>query len=150
MSFRKSGSLLTPLAAAVMAAAGLVSVSAHAGPDAMRVTRDPQTGQLRAPTAEESKSLDAAAAKARGAKSERRVGMVTGRLNPQAIVHADGTVEQELDETSLSYSVAQRKPDGSIEMVCVSGSDAAQKALKAPKFANRMSSQAAKEHQHDK
>ena len=79
----------------------------------------------------------------------QKVGMLTGKLNPQPVVHADGTVSQELDAGSMMYTVARRNADGSIEMVCVNGSEAAQKALKAPTFAKR-SSAAAKEHFHVK
>ena len=114
------------------------SVPAFAAPEAgMRAARDAQTGQVRAPTAEESKTLDAAATKLRAAKGDRRVGMASGTLNPQALTHADGTVEQELDESTLSYSVARRNADGTVEMVCVQGKDAASKAMKAPQFASR-------------
>ena len=116
----------------------MASVPAFAAPEAgMRAARDAQTGQVRAPTAEESKTLDAAAAKLRAAKGDRRVGMASGTLNPQALTHADGTVEQELDESTLSYSVARRNADGTVEMVCVQGKDAASKAMKAPQFASR-------------
>lgn len=147
MSFRKSASLLSPLAAAALAAAGLASVSAHAGSEhGMRVTRDAQTGQLRAPTAEENKALDEAAAKGRAAgKAKQRVGLATGRLNPMSTVAADGTVMEELDESSLAYTVVRRNADGSLDMSCVTGSEAAQKALKAPKFASRPVAKAAKE-----
>lgn len=79
----------------------------------------------------------------------QKVGMNTGRVNPQPVVHANGAVEQELDATTLSYSVARRRADGSIEMVCVEGAEAAGKALKSPAFAKRQSP-VAKEHAHDK
>lgn len=134
MNLRVSG--LTT--ATVVALAAMASAPALAAADAgMRAARDAQTGQVRAPTAEESKALDAAAAKVRAAKGNARVGMASGKLNPQAVTYADGTVEQELDESTLSYSVARRNADGTIEMVCVQGKDAAGKALKAPQFASR-------------
>ena len=62
-----------------------------------------------------------------------------------SVMHADGAVQLELDESSLMYSVARRNADGTIERVCVEGSEAANKALKAPKFASRPVSKAAKE-----
>ena len=72
--------------------------------------------------------------------------MASGTLNPQALTHADGTVEQELDESTLSYSVARRNADGTVEMVCVQGKDAASKAMKVPQFASRLAaSKASKE-----
>ena len=134
MNLRVSG--LTTVA--VVALAAMTSAPALAAAEAgMRAARDAKTGLVRAPTAEESKTLDAAAAKLRAAKGDRRVGMASGTLNPQAITHADGTVEQELDESTLSYSVARRNTDGTVEMVCVQGKDAASKAMKAPQFADR-------------
>ena len=133
--------------AALVALAAMASAPALAAADAgMRAARDAKTGLVRAPTAEESRALDAAAAKVRAAKGGARVGMASGKVNPQAVTHADGTVEQELDESTLSYSVARRNADGTIEMVCVHGKDAANKAMKAPQFASRPAvSQARKE-----
>lgn len=149
MSLRVSGLSTAAVAAmvALAAVATLASPPAQAAAEAgMRAARDAKTGQLRAPTAEESKALDAAA-KLRAAKGNARVGMVSGKLDPQPIKHADGTVEQELDESTMSYSVARRNADGSIEMVCVQGKDAATKALKTPQFAGRPAvSKATQEH----
>lgn len=69
----------------------------------------------------------------------QRVGMVSGRANPQAQRMADGSIVQELDASTLSYTVARRNADGTIEMVCVNGSEAAEKAMKAPTtFAKRV------------
>ena len=146
MSFRISGLTTAPWAA--LAALALASTPALAGPESgMRAARDAQTGQVRAPTAEESRTLDAAAARTRAAKGAKRVGMASGAVNPQSTMTADGAVQLELDESTLSYSVARRNADGTIEMVCVEGSEAANKALKAPKFASRPVMKAAKEQQ---
>ena len=138
MSFRNF--LFTPAATAALVAAGLSVFPTHAGTEAgMRVARDPASGQLRAPTAAESKALDA--------KSTRApVGMVTGTANPQPVLRADGSTALELDASTMVYTVARRAADGSIEMVCVNGSEAANLAVKTKKLAGK----AAKEHQHDK
>jgi hypothetical protein len=112
---------------------------------AQRVTRDAETGALRNPTAAESKALDAAAAKAAAAKSTARVGLATGKLNPGPVRHANGMVSHELDESTLSYSVMRRNPDGSMTMVCVTGAEAAQQALQG----TQALAAADKEHQHD-
>lgn len=114
---------------------------------AASATANAQNVQLSANNAAEARAhLDASVkAAARGQK----VGMVSGKLNPKAVVLADGTVSQELDAGSMMYTVARRNADGSIEMVCVNGADAAHKALKAPASAQR-SSQVAKEHTHVK
>jgi hypothetical protein len=77
------------------------------------------------------------------------VGMVTGRANPQPVKMANGAVGQELGAGTLMYTVARRNADGTVEMVCVSGPEAAQKALKAPVAAKRVS-QLSKEQTHVK
>lgn len=141
MSFRVSSLTM----AAAMALATLAIAPAFAAPDGMRVARDQQTGQVRAPTAEESRMLDAATARMREAKGNKRVGMATGKIDPQPVVHANGSVALELDESSLTYTVAKRNADGTIEMVCVEGSEAAQNALKAPQLASAHVHKAAKE-----
>ena len=146
MSFRVSAMSTAPLAAAVLALTALTAAPAFAAPEAgMRVARDSKSSPVRAPTAEEAKVLDAATAKMRAAKGNQRVGMASGTLDPQQLTHPDGSVELELDETSMVHSVARRNADGSIEMVCVHGSEAAHKAMTAPKFASRPVSKVAKE-----
>jgi hypothetical protein len=82
----------------------------------------------------------------RAAASGQRVGMATGTVNPAAVRSADGTVTQELDAGTLMHSVARIHADGSIERICVSGLQEAQRAALAPAFAKRLtpSSSAAK------
>lgn len=77
----------------------------------------------------------------------QKVGMLTGKLNPQPMKLAGGGVAQELDASTMMYSVARVNADGTVEMVCVNGSDAAAKAMKAPAFAKRVS-QLSKEQTH--
>ena len=146
MSIRFLGTGTAPLAFAVLALSALAAAPALAAPEAgVRVARDSKTSPVRAPTAAEAKALDAATAKLRAAKGNQRVGMASGTVDPQQVTHADGTVELELDESSMVHSVARRNADGSIEMVCVHGSEAAHKAMTAPKFASRPVSKVAKE-----
>ncbi|MDY0743491.1 hypothetical protein SNE35_03200 [Paucibacter sp. R3-3] len=132
------------LAAAIAVAALISTPAAQAQSAAQRVAKDPVTGALRAPTADETKALDAkAAAKSRltGAR-----GLRTGTLNPQPIQHADGSVEQELTEDTQIFSVARRNDDGTLDTACVTGKTAAdaavldKKAFKAAK---------AQEHSHE-
>jgi hypothetical protein len=123
------------LAAALVAG---FTMTAHA----QRVTRD-SDGQLRAPTAEEVKALDGAS------RTSRPVGLLSGKANPQAVRHADGTIQQELDTSSLMYSVARRNPDGTISQFCVTGSDAAERLVKGQTAKTTMASKASKEHTHE-
>lgn len=98
-------------------------------------------------------SNDAAQARAtmeasmKAAARGQKVGMLTGKLNPQPVKLAGGGVAQELDASTMMYSVARVNADGTVEMVCVNGSDAAAKAMKAPAFAKRVS-QLSKEQTH--
>ena len=85
----------------------------------------------------------------RAAARGQKVGMLSGRVNPQPQRLANGAVVQELDAGTMVYSVARVNADGRVEMLCVEGSEAADKALKTPVFAKR-SSLIAKEQSHVK
>lgn len=85
----------------------------------------------------------------RAAARGQKVGMVTGRVDPQQERLASGAVVQELDASTMMHMVARRNADGTVEMVCVEGSEAAGKAAKAPLPAKRVS-QVAKEQSHVK
>ncbi len=128
-----AGTGLSPWAASATLAAALLltppAAMASEPAPGLRVVKDPVTGQLRAPTSDEASALESAA-KARGPARAARRGMLTGRMNPAEIRHPDGTVEQELDESSMSYSVATRGPNGSVNTYCVTGPDAAASILK--------------------
>jgi hypothetical protein len=94
------------------------------------------------------RSLDAseaakvrAAVEASMAAAERgqRIGMVTGTVDPQPEALRGGGVRQELDATTLMFSVARINPEGRVEMVCINSVESARAALNAPVFAKRMS-----------
>ncbi len=103
--------------------------------------------QVRAVNADQARSHMEASMKA--AARGQKVGMLTGRANPQPVKLANGAVAQELDASSMVYTVARVNADGRVEMVCVNGADAAQQALQAPAMSKRISL-AAKEHTHVK
>ncbi|MDP2005149.1 MAG: hypothetical protein Q8K45_05705 [Rubrivivax sp.] len=128
-------SLTRKISVATILGAGLLLASASQAQDV----------QVRSDNAAKARATMAASMKA--AARGQKVGMLSGRANPAAVVAADGTISQELDAGTMSYSVARRNADGSIEMVCVNGAEAAQKALKAPAFAKRVS-QVAQEQSH--
>jgi hypothetical protein len=98
-------------------------------------------------------SVDAAQARAameasmKAAARGQKVGMLTGKRNPQPVQLAGGGVAQELDASTMVYSVARTNADGTIERVCVNGADEAVKAMQAPAFAKRVS-QLSKEQTH--
>lgn len=140
---------LVPQAGARLATAFFVAALALASPvraadtaPGLRVVKDPVTGALRAPTSGEAAALDATAASRRRAPR----GLLTGKVGPAPIHHPDGTVEQELDESSLTYMVATRNADGTTSVACVTGDDGATTAPKRSQPAKK----AAKEASHDR
>jgi hypothetical protein len=94
----------------------------------MKVVKDPQTGELRAPTADEFKKMQAQENAARSAK-KKNLGILTHTEEPKLVRHRRGGLKMELTEDSMVYSVLTRNADGSLAMQCVTGADAAQKAL---------------------
>jgi hypothetical protein len=146
--------VFTKWSPAALAAVALISLAVATDANAQTVATDGEGSALRAPTAAEAKALAPAAAMtattaaaAAATAPERRIGMVTGQVNPVPIVHSDGTVQQELDASTMSYTVARANADGSISMVCVTGEQAAQKALKGKN--SRVKVVASKGHSHD-
>ena len=126
----------------VLALAAVMSLSMPAESTAQTIARDGDGTTMRSPNAAEAKALAPAAV-----SSGRRIGMVTGKVNPPPILHSDGTVEQELDASTLSYTVARTNADGSISMVCVTGEQAAHKAMTGKSSRAKLAS--LKGHSHD-
>ena len=139
------------ITAALAAAVVGLMPSAHAAEQApsARVFKDPVSGELRAPTAAEASALEAAGKSLKAQRQAPARGLVTGRINPGQIKHADGTVQQELDESSLSHTVMTRKADGALETVCVTGAEAVDAALTGKKSVNTKAAKASREHDHD-
>jgi hypothetical protein len=100
----------------------------------MIVVRDAQTGQLRAPTAAESRALSTAPSASAA---------MTAPARPTVVTHPGGSKQVKLGERSLVYSVVTRDADGKLHDQCVQGAAAADKALhaSAPKHNE--------EHRHD-
>jgi hypothetical protein len=84
--------------------------------EAMRVVRDPQTGELRGPTAAEAAAFQKAEAQLRAARSGKPASRASAK---KEITHPDGTVEMPLGEDTMMSSVATLAPDGSIRMHCL-------------------------------
>lgn len=101
----------------------------------LRVVRDPVTGQLRAPTAEEATAMDERDAAARAAQPA--AAPATGAAEsavPMEFRQSNG-VRYRVGDTFLSYSVVKRSADGTLDLQCVTGEEAALKLLKAPQSA---------------
>lgn len=108
-----------------MVACGAIAVSsvafaAGAAPEGgMVVVRDPQTGELRAPTPAEFRALTGLA-----------TSLQAGKVAPAApsVRRADGTVRRSMGSESMTYSVISRGKDGQLSIECVTGEHAAQQA----------------------
>ena len=98
------------LGAACLLAATFSSASAQQG---MTVVRDPATGQLRAPTADELRELH-------NKRAQTRIAPAT----PQSTVRPDGTRKLELGERGMVYSVITRAPNGQLKRDCIHAKDA--------------------------
>lgn len=110
----------------------------------MKVVKDALTGQLRAPTTDE---LQSTQLQQRGKSKSlaKPVGMLSGSETPMMSVKPNGTVMIELTEDTMVYSVVQKNADGSMNLQCVTGSDAADKLVNS-----KSATKPAQEHKHDK
>jgi len=134
---RRAASLAVLLSALVLTAAPSAQAADGVG---MRIVRDPVTGQLRGPTAEEFQAMEAQELKA----NARKAAVV--KAAPVAERRADGSVMLKLDESHMNYSMVTRNADGTLTEHCVTGADAAQKVLSGKKVS---AGKNAKEHAHD-
>ena len=151
MSYKK---LLTILPCAAIWVALPPKAKAHqeqaqqqAGQQGMVVARDPQTGELRAPTPAESRALAAQpASSAMRAPSQ-----------PMLVTHPGGAKHVRLGEQGLVYSVVKRGADGKLSEQCLHGEAAAEKAVNGAALASPSASPSAstsaaahtEEHDHD-
>jgi hypothetical protein len=104
----------TPAALALAMALTLSIPFTAQAADAMRVVRDPVTGEMRGPTAAEAAAFERAAAQLRQASGKAPTG-------PTEIRYADGTIETKLGDDSMLYSVVRANEDGSLAMDCLPG-----------------------------
>lgn len=109
-----------PLAALAAALCHMQPAAAAAqSQEGMVVVRDAQTGQLRAPTADELKALRPHAAAS-----------LRPQVKPALVVHPDGSRQVRIGEHGMVYSVVTRDADGKIAEHCVQGREAADAALR--------------------
>ncbi|QDQ25910.1 hypothetical protein FNU76_05835 [Chitinimonas arctica] len=121
------GMLLSAAASATAAEAPAAgSPAATSGEAALKVYRDPVTGKLRQPEHDEASGPDAAT----------RRPQASARTIPDRVVEPkvqktrSGGTSMTLGEEHLNYSIAVRKPDGSVKVHCVEGKQAADALLK--------------------
>ncbi len=99
------------LAAAVTLAALWPAQDAQAA-DAMRVVRDPATGELRAPNAAEAAAFEKAEAQLRSRSGKKP-------QQPVEILYPDGTIEMKLGDDTHMVSVVRASEDGTLAMACL-------------------------------
>lgn len=112
--------ICAPICAAICAAicAPASAAPQAAGQEGMIVVRDPQTGQMRAPSAAELQALRQAAPAAKAAP-----------LRPRMVVGPDGRRHVRLGESGHVYSVVERRAEGKLDRHCVHGEVAAERAV---------------------
>lgn len=103
------------------------SAFANTGADALAVSRDPVTGKLRAPTAEEAQELATKRqngnATLRGAAA-RSMAAGTGAATPLVRNHRGGATSVRVTEEFASHAMARQGADGKLQQHCVSAADA--------------------------
>jgi hypothetical protein len=104
--------------------------------EGMVVTRDAETGKLRAPTPEELRELRAKAPRAPSA-------LTATPQQPRETIKRDGSRNVLLGEKSMVYEVVTRDADGKLSSQCVQGDGAARAAVSQPADASH------KEHSHE-
>ena len=92
--------------------------------DALRVVRDPVTGELRGPTAAEVTAFQKAEEQLRLQQQQQQLkqggsAAVAPVKTPTEIQHPDGSVELQLGEDSQLFSVVRAKEDGTLDMQCL-------------------------------
>lgn len=117
-----------PLAAICAVALMQAPHARAAGQDGMVVVRDAQTGQLRAPTADEMTAL-----------TQTRSGAIKAQppLSSLVVQNPNGSRSLRMGERGLVYSVVTRGADGKLEEQCLQGEQAAAKALAQPVRQNK-------------
>lgn len=130
-------SLAASPAFAQSTAAPEVQVKAPAATAAnMMIVRDPVTGQLRAPTAEEAAALQQTpAAAARAGRAASAQASPSAPNAPLTKSHSNGARGVRLTDEMATYSVATRRADGTLEIEHVEGKKAAVAEVQAAKVA---------------
>jgi hypothetical protein len=124
-NMQRRGVGIVALGLAVAFALGLAAAPVFAGgakaPNGLQVAVDPATGQIRQPTAAESRAL-----------AGQLTGQFTAKSAPQFTQFADGTMSMVLTDEYLNVWLVGRNDDGSTGQVCVDGSAAGSVQFAAP------------------
>lgn len=105
------------------------AAKANAAKPGMVVVKDPATGQLRAPTAEEHQALTGNGGSSSGRTTGAQTSVKGGAAATTQVQHPDGTVSVMLDESHAVFAVATRTPEGKVVIGEVTGAKAADAAV---------------------
>jgi hypothetical protein len=134
----KKPTAAAPLAVLCAAIAMAMPAAGAAEQPGMVVARDPQTGELRAPTPAELKAL-------RQLGGEAAMMGKAAAEAPAAVARTDGVRQFRLGERAMVYSVVTRGADGKLVEQCVEGEHAAEHAVRSGAPAAKPNG----EHSHD-
>ena len=118
------GAACTAGALALAAPAWAEEAAASSAADNMIVVRDAETGQLRAPTAEEGAALTAA----RTANTRVSAAKASVRVVKR---HVNGAVGMRATDDMASYSVVTKRADGTLAQACVESKSEAEQAVQS-------------------
>ncbi|PZP31648.1 MAG: hypothetical protein DI603_12440 [Roseateles depolymerans] len=108
--------LITSTTARLLALAlALTAATAAQAGSALRVVRDPVTGELRGPTAAEAAAFAKAEAQLRASSRAK----APAKSGPTEIRYADGTVETKLTEDDMMFSVVSEDAEGKLNFDCL-------------------------------
>jgi hypothetical protein len=114
--------LIVALPLAALFAAVLLHTPTASAQEGMVVARDPQTGQLRTPTASEMQTLT----------RQQRSSALAAPAQPKMVTRSDGVRQVYMGEKSQVYTVVSRDAGGKLVEHCVQGEKAAKAALEQP------------------
>lgn len=108
-------------------------------PQGVKAFKDPVTGELTGPTADQAAALDAAAAAAATAPAKLKQKAL--KSAPATFALPQGGVGMQLDDSQMTYSVAHKDASGKIVEQCLPNKSAAMSALNPKRnAANRAAS----------
>jgi hypothetical protein len=122
----KKPTAAAPLAVLCTAMIMAMPAAGAAEQPGMTVARDPQTGELRAPTPAELKAL-----RQQGGEASMMGKAAAEAAAPAAVARTDGVRQFRLGERAMVYSVVTRGADGKLVEQCVEGERAAEQAAKS-------------------
>jgi hypothetical protein len=98
----------------------------------MVVVRDPQTGQLRAPTATEMQALTKQRPSQSQGLSQGQGRALAAPAKPTGVTRANGTRRVYMGDKNQVYTVVTRDAEGKLVKQCVQGEEAAKAAVDHP------------------